>query len=59
MQNNDEKSRVSDVQRRLQKLEKDNEKLEAALAEREAVMANLFSFIEGTAKSKEIMTLDK
>lgn len=45
------KSKDSDFSSRLRKLEKDNEKLEAALAEREAVMANLFSFIEGNVKA--------
>ena len=50
MEKNQVKSSVSGYRKRLQQLEKDNEKLEAALLEREAVMANLFSFIEGNLK---------
>jgi vacuolar-type H+-ATPase subunit C/Vma6 len=50
MEKNQVKLSDSDYRKRLRKLEKDNEKLEAALMEREAMMANLFSFVEGKMK---------
>jgi len=53
METSQVKTKVSDYRKRLQKLEKDNEKLEAELIEREAIMANLFSFIEGNFAKHE------
>jgi hypothetical protein len=38
--------------KRLQQLERDKEKLEKSLLEREAIMSNLFSFIEGNSTVK-------